>query len=86
MRGSMLTRTLKLGVSSLLLHKLRSSLAVLGILIGIVAVIWLVAMGEGVSKQAEEQIKGLGATNIIVRTVKPATQGSSARGGLFMEK
>ena len=77
--------TVRIGVSSLLLHKLRSSLAVLGILIGIVAVIWLVAMGEGVSKQAEEQIKGLGATNIIVRTVKPAQQGSAARGGLFME-
>ena len=77
--------TIRIGISSLLLHKLRSGLAVLGISIGIWAVISLVAVGEGVSKQAEEQIKGLGATNIIVRTVKPAQQGSSARGGLFME-
>ena len=43
----------------------------LGILIGVTAVIWLVAMGEGVSYQAQEQIKELGATSIIVRSVKP---------------
>ncbi len=62
---------LRLGVGSLLLHKLRSALAVLGILIGVTAVIWLVAMGEGVSYQAQQQIKELGATSIIVRTIKP---------------
>jgi putative ABC transport system permease protein len=62
---------LRLGVGSLMLHKLRSALAVLGILIGVTAVIWLVAMGEGVSYQAQQQIKELGATSIIVRSVKP---------------
>jgi putative ABC transport system permease protein len=66
-----LPQKLRLGVGSLLLHKLRSALAVLGILIGVTAVIWLVAMGEGVSYQAQQQIKDLGATNIIVRSVKP---------------
>ena len=50
---------LKLGFRSLMLHKLRSALAVLGILIGVTAVIWLVAMGEGVSYQAQQQIKDL---------------------------
>jgi putative ABC transport system permease protein len=68
-----------------LLHKLRSSLAILGILIGIAAVIWLVAMGEGVSRQAQEQIKDLGAENIIVRSVKPALEGSNSGGGFFLE-
>ena len=62
---------LRLGVGSLFLHKLRSALAVLGILIGVTAVIWLVAMGEGVSYQVQQQIKDLGATNIIIRSVKP---------------
>ncbi len=76
-------QTLRLGVSSLLLHKLRSALAVLGILIGVTAVIWLVAMGEGVSQQAQQQIKDLGATNIIVRTVKPPSESSQASGGSF---
>ena len=55
---------LKLGFRSLMLHKLRSALAVLGILIGVTAVIWLVAMGEGVSYQAQQQIKELGATTV----------------------
>ena len=69
-----LFQTFRIGIFSLLLHKLRSGLAVLGILIGIAAVIWLVAMGEGVSHQAQEQIKDLGARNVIVRSVKPAQQ------------
>ena len=71
---------LRLGVRSLLLHKLRSALAVLGILIGVTAVIWLVAMGEGVSFQAQQQIKDLGATSIIVRTIKPAEEADSDSG------
>ena len=66
-----LPQKLRLGIGSLMLHKLRSALAVLGILIGVTAVIWLVAMGEGVSYQAQQQIKDLGATNIIVVSVKP---------------
>jgi putative ABC transport system permease protein len=72
--------TFRLGFKSLLLHKLRSSLAMLGILIGVMAVIWLVALGEGVSYQAQEQIKELGATNIIIKSVKPTRGTSSGRG------
>jgi putative ABC transport system permease protein len=79
-------QTLRLGLKSLLLHKLRSALAVLGILIGVTAVIWLVAMGEGVSYQAQQQIKELGATNIIIRSVKPPQEGSRSTGGsMFIE-
>jgi putative ABC transport system permease protein len=76
-------QTLRLGIKSLLLHKLRSALAVLGILIGVTAVIWLVAMGEGVSFQAQQQIKDLGATNVIVRSVKPTMSSSAAAAGSF---
>ncbi len=77
--------SLRLGFFSLLLHKLRSGLAVLGILIGITAVIWLVALGEGVSYQAQQQIKDLGANNVIVRSVKPPQDSSSSSsGGMFI--
>ncbi len=76
--------TLRLGIYSLLLHKLRSGLAVLGILIGIMAVIWLVAMGEGISYEAQQQIKDLGANNIIVRSVKPAQTSSKMGSSLFI--
>jgi putative ABC transport system permease protein len=76
-------RTLSVGARSLLLHKLRSSLAVLGITIGVSAVIWLVAMGEGVSYQAQQQIKDLGADNIILRSIKPPDKSDTQR-GLFV--
>ena len=79
-------QTVRLGIFSLFLHKMRSVLAVLGILIGITAVIWLVAMGEGVSYQAQQQIKDLGANNIIALSVKPAQQSSSnAARSFFLE-
>jgi putative ABC transport system permease protein len=74
---SYVLRTLKLGVKSLSLHALRSSLAMVGILIGVMAVIWLVALGEGVSDQAQKQIEQLGARNIIIKSVKPAASGTS---------
>lgn len=73
-------RTVQAGLKSLLLQKMRAGLAALGIFIGTTTVIWLVAMGEGVSHRAQQQIKELGATNIILRTKKPndATEGQDA--------
>ena len=59
-------RTWQLGVKSLMLHPLRSLLTVLGIFIGVASVIWLLAIGEGISQKAQEQIAELGADNIIV--------------------
>lgn len=73
-------QTVQMGLRTLLLQKLRTGLAALGIFIGTTTVIWLVAMGEGVSYQAREQIKNLGATNIIVRSVKPSKGSKSGEG------
>ena len=70
MNGSFL-RTIQLGLKGLAVQKMRASLAALGIFIGTTTVIWLVAMGEGVSYRAQQQILELGARNIIVRTKKP---------------
>ncbi len=67
-------RTWRLGFKSLLLHPLRSMLTVLGIFIGVASVIWLLAIGEGISAKAQEQIEGLGADNIIVRSIKPPNE------------
>ena len=71
--NSSLLRTFQLAFKSLTLQKMRAALATLGIFIGTTTVIWLVAMGEGVSYQAQQQIKDLGATNIIVRSVHRKT-------------
>lgn len=68
-------------MKSLLLHKLRSALTMLGIVIGVFSVIAMLAIGEGASNQAQEQVLKLGATNIIVRSVKPPSGTSAAGGG-----
>ena len=66
--GTRFWQTLRLGLKSLLLHKLRSGLTTLGIVFGVFSVIAMLAIGEGASDQAQKQVLGLGATNIIVRS------------------
>jgi putative ABC transport system permease protein len=73
-------RALKLGMKSLLLHKLRSGLTVLGIVFGVAAVISMLSIAEGTSREAQEQIRALGATNIIVRSVKPSEEAQATAG------
>ena len=75
------TRTVKLAIKSLLLHKLRSGLTMLGIVFGVFSVIAMLAIGEGASRQAQEQVLRLGATNIICRSVKPPMETSSSQAG-----
>jgi len=64
-------RTAKLGIKSLWMHKLRSTLTTLGIIFGVSSVIAMLAIGEGASRQAQEQIARLGSRNIIIKTVPP---------------
>jgi putative ABC transport system permease protein len=64
-------RAWRMGVRSLRLHPLRSLLTILGILVGVASVIWLLAIGQGISSSVQAQIEGLGADNIIVRSIKP---------------
>jgi putative ABC transport system permease protein len=64
-------RTFGLGVKSLALHPLRTGLTMLGILIGVWAVILLTAISQGASDQVQKQIESLGANTIIVRSQKP---------------
>jgi putative ABC transport system permease protein len=68
-----------MAVRNLWLHKLRSFLSVLGIIIGTCAVIALMAFGEGSMQDALEDIKNQGATNIIIMSVKPPEEGSGQR-------
>jgi putative ABC transport system permease protein len=71
-------RSLILALRSLYLHKVRAFLSVLGILIGTVAVISLMGVGEGSMQDALEDIKRQGATNLILRSVKPTDDASTA--------
>ncbi len=57
---------LRVAFAGLLANRLRSSLTMLGILIGVAAVILLVAVGNGASVQINNQIQALGANVIFV--------------------
>src|SRR5438093_718499 len=71
-------RSLQLALRSLYLHKLRAMLSVLGIIIGTCAVIALMGVGEGSMQDALEDIKRQGATNIIIRSIKPPDDATTA--------
>ena len=73
-------RGLRLGLKSLMLHKLRSGLTALGLVFGVAAVISMLAVGEGASRDAQIRIEQLGATNIIIRSVKPSDEAQAAAG------
>ncbi len=66
-----LWRTVTLGLKTIWLHKLRSFLTALGVVFGVASVIAMLAIGEGASHEAQEQIKKLGSQNIILQSVKP---------------
>jgi putative ABC transport system permease protein len=61
-----LFEALRMAANGLLANRLRSSLTMLGILIGVSAVILLVAVGNGASVQINNQIQSLGANVIYV--------------------
>ena len=71
-------RSFVLAARSLWLHKLRAFLSVLGIIIGTAAVIALIAFGKGSMQDALEDITRQGATNIVIRSVKPPEGSSTA--------
>jgi putative ABC transport system permease protein len=73
--------TVRLGLSNLRLHKLRSLLTSLGIIFGVAAVICMLSISEGASADEMRMIQLIGTRNIIVNSVKPsqtqATQGNT---------
>jgi len=68
-------RNVAIGHAELLQHKLRAALTMLGVLFGVSSVVAMLAIGEGASWEAQEQIRQLGSTNILIRSVKPQEDG-----------
>ncbi len=77
-------RNVELGVKNLLLRKLRSFLTVLGVVFGVGSVVAMLAVGEGASKEALEQIRRLGSNNIIITSEKPVEDEATATTESFM--
>ena len=65
---------LNTALRSLMMHRLRSLLTVLGLVFGVASVVIMLAVAEGASDEAQKQIESLGVLNIIVRSQKPLQQ------------
>jgi putative ABC transport system permease protein len=72
--------TLRTGLEAVRSHRLRSVLTMLGILIGIAAVILTVGLGQGAQAQVRSQIAALGS-NLLIVSPGSATSTSGVRGG-----
>lgn len=64
----------RMSLRSLMLHKLRSLLTVLGLVFGVASVIIMLAIAEGAGLDAQRQIESLGINNIICRSIKPSEE------------
>ncbi len=69
---------LKVAIKSILKSRMRSLLTALGIIIGVAAVVVMVALGDGAQIQVEQQISSLGSNLIII------FPGSVSSGGIRM--
>jgi putative ABC transport system permease protein len=72
--------TLRTGLDAIRSHRLRSGLTMLGILIGIAAVILTVGLGIGAQRQVAAQVQALG-TNLLIVTPGSSTGTGGVRGG-----
>jgi putative ABC transport system permease protein len=71
----MTLQSIRIALRSLRVNKLRSALTMLGIIIGVGAVITMVAVGAGASARVAEQIQSLGSNLIIVLSGSVNTAG-----------
>jgi putative ABC transport system permease protein len=72
--------TLRTGLEAVRSHRLRSILTMLGILIGIAAVILTVGLGQGAQVQVRDQIAALGS-NLLIVSPGSTTSSTGVRGG-----
>ena len=70
------TASLRIALGALRTHTLRTSLTMLGIIIGVAAVIAMVSVGAGAQRRIEEQIRSMGSNLIVVLS------GASTSGGI----
>ena len=69
--------TLKIALNSLKVNKMRSALTSLGIIIGVSAVIIMLAIGSGANKQVKENMESMGSNILTVRSATAKTGGVS---------
>ena len=72
-----LKSTTKMAINSLKVNKLRSALTSLGIIIGVSAVIIMLAIGTGASKQVKANMESMGSNLLTIRSTSARTGGVS---------
>jgi putative ABC transport system permease protein len=75
----MIVETVRFALRGVAANKLRSGLTVLGLLIGVAAVILLVAVGQGASASVQSSIEGLGTNTLTVRSEPSSGGGAQIR-------
>jgi putative ABC transport system permease protein len=80
----MIWETIKVAAQALRANKLRSFLTMLGIIIGVGAVITVVAMGEGAQRAVQEQIESLGTNQLTISSGHRWWRGVGSAGGTFL--
>ena len=69
--------TLKIALNSLRVNKMRSALTSLGIIIGVAAVIIMLAIGAGANKQVQSNMESMGSNLLTIRSATARTGGVS---------
>src|SRR5258707_3843774 len=62
---------LRLALDALLHNRLRSLLTILGIVIGVGAVVALVSFGQSYQSYVDSQFQGIGATTLFISSTNP---------------
>jgi putative ABC transport system permease protein len=75
------TAILRIALNALRVNKLRSALTMLGIIIGVAAVIIMIAVGNGAQARVEDQIRSLGSNIIIVFSASSTSTGARGAAG-----
>ena len=70
-----LWESVKIALRALRTNKMRTGLTMLGIIIGVGAVIAMVAIGQGAANQIKQQFESMGTNLLTVRTGNPQRRG-----------
>jgi len=73
---------LRIAVEALGRYRLRTALSVLGVVLGVAAVIAMMSVSEGAAREALTQVEALGIDNIVARTSGGLTQAGVMRRSL----
>ena len=74
----MLWETVRLALLSVRRNVLRSFLTLLGIVIGVAAVIAMITIGSGTTEKVRTDISKLGSNLLVVRAARPDRSGSTS--------